>query len=67
MYFGKDRLLALHAVTCILAWNARRARDGRRDGCLDQEGMQEDLVGMFRRAFESGLETVRQQEGAVRR
>ncbi|CAM9274925.1 unnamed protein product [Laminaria digitata] len=53
---NKGRLLALHAVTCILAWNARRARSGRRDGCLDQEGMQEDLVGMFRRAFESGLQ-----------
>lgn len=56
---NKGRLLALHAVTCILAWNARRARSGRRDGCLDQDGMQEDLVEMFRRAFESGLQIVR--------
>ncbi|CAM9888917.1 unnamed protein product [Ectocarpus sp. 4 AP-2014] len=55
---SKGRLLTLHAVTCILAWNARRGHTGRNDGCLDQEGMQEDLVGMFRRAFEGGLQTV---------
>lgn len=57
----QGRLLTLHAVTCILAWNARRAKSGRDSGCLDQEGMQEDLVGMFRRAFESGLQTVRRR------
>ncbi|CAM9282774.1 unnamed protein product [Ectocarpus fasciculatus] len=55
---SKGRLLTLHAVTCILAWNARRGHTGRNGGCLDQEGMQEDLVGMFRRAFEGGLQTV---------
>lgn len=27
-------------------------------GCLDKEGMREDLVGMFRRALEGGLQTV---------
>eukprot|EP00752_Nemacystus_decipiens_P007038 g6313.t1 len=54
---SKGRLLTLHAVTCILAWNSRRAKSGRGGGCLDLEGMQEDLVGMFRRAFESGLQT----------
>eukprot|EP00903_Cladosiphon_okamuranus_P013494 g12569.t1 len=54
---SKGRLLTLQAVTCILAWNARRGKNGRGGGCLDQEGMQEDLVGMFRRAFESGLQT----------
>lgn len=55
----QGRLLTLQAVTCMLAWNARRAKSGRDGGGLDQEGMQEDLVGMFRRAFESGLQTVR--------
>lgn len=45
-------------MTCILAWNARRAKSGRNGGFLEQEGMQEDLVEMFRRAFEGGLQTV---------
>lgn len=63
---NKGRLLALHAVTCILAWNARRARSGKREGCLDQDGMQEDLVGMFRRAFESGLQIVRSARDQLR-
>lgn len=56
---GQGRRLALHAVTCILVWNVRRAiAGGAKDGCLNQEGVQEDLIGMFRRAMEGGLETV---------
>lgn len=54
----QGQLFALHTVACIFAWNARRPRRGGCGGCLDQEGMREDLVGMFRRALEGGLQTV---------
>lgn len=65
--YRQGRLLTLHAVACILAWNASRGRrGGSKGGCLDQEGMREDLVGMFRRALEGGLQTVSKTKDGLR-
>ncbi|CAM9240696.1 unnamed protein product, partial [Sphacelaria rigidula] len=61
---SKGRRLALHGVSCILVWNARRgtAAGVARDGCLNEDGVQEDLIAMFRRAMEGGLQTAARAE-----